>query len=145
MLGLRTTHTSSHITLACPPGPQLLTYVKEGDYLNRQLTDFMTAEALVFNPTLLVFGYWRGTFTWAQDSFITLTQQFEVCELGVGTVGAVTGCACLCTQVNVRGTPVCQVLCDGCGAVLNAWRSGCGEQVFAEEVWDLVQCLLCSI
>ncbi len=57
---------------------QLLSYVTEGGYLNRDLTSYMTAELLTFNPTLLVFGYWRGTFTWAQDGFITLTQITEV-------------------------------------------------------------------
>ncbi len=60
--------------LACA---QMLTYLNNGSFLHRQLTDRVTADLLTYNPDLLVFGLWRGAFTWARDGFITLKHQFH--------------------------------------------------------------------
>lgn len=59
----------------CPSPPQMLAYLKDGAYLSHDLTKKVTAELLTYNRDTLVFGHWKGTFSWDTDGFITLTQK----------------------------------------------------------------------
>ncbi|KAJ9529614.1 hypothetical protein QJQ45_014372 [Haematococcus lacustris] len=54
---------------------QMLSYLSDGQYLNKELTRTMTASAVIYNPDLRVFGLWEGQFSW--ESVITLKQSFK--------------------------------------------------------------------
>jgi hypothetical protein len=59
----------------------MVTYLRDGQYLNNELTESVTAEMLVYNPVLSVFGLWRGNFVWDTKGFITLKQDIKVCRV----------------------------------------------------------------
>ncbi len=52
---------------------QLLTYLSDGGLLNPKLTKTMSMEAIIYNPTAIVFGYVTALFKWKDGGEIEMT------------------------------------------------------------------------
>ena len=50
----------------------MLTYMDDGEFLDRQLSNELTLQAVTYNPSLRCFGYAKATFTWGGDGFIKM-------------------------------------------------------------------------
>ena len=49
---------------------QMLQYMADGDYLDRQLTSTLTLQAVSYNPDTRNFGYAKATFDWGGDGIV---------------------------------------------------------------------------
>ena len=51
---------------------QMIQYISDGEFLDRQLTQQVTMQAVTYNPDTKNFGYTKLTFNWGGDGFVTL-------------------------------------------------------------------------
>ncbi|GLI62029.1 hypothetical protein VaNZ11_004606, partial [Volvox africanus] len=57
--------------LSASRAAQMVRYLVDGNYLDHRQTLDMTAEMLVYNPSLRAFAYFRGEFSWSEAGGIT--------------------------------------------------------------------------
>ncbi|KAJ9523171.1 hypothetical protein QJQ45_024097, partial [Haematococcus lacustris] len=68
---------------------QVLSYVLDGNYVEKSMTHSMSVQLLSYNPAAAVFGCWRLRLDWQQDGRIVGTHQVQA--LPVPDYGAGTG------------------------------------------------------
>ncbi|KAJ9522781.1 hypothetical protein QJQ45_019807, partial [Haematococcus lacustris] len=68
---------------------QVLSYVLDGNYVEKSLTHSVSVQLLSYNPAAAVFGCWRLRLDWQQDGRIVGTHQVQA--LPVPDYGAGTG------------------------------------------------------